>query len=112
LLNSDIFQDYIKSIYEEHPLLCGKTHHIHGAIAAVSLEYQALVNEKQSPDFTTITLDVIKQHVNRICQSYPDWPDKLKSIDLSAVADVQSDTIKWWLPSHSMAVHNKTCMHK
>ncbi|KAN0135969.1 hypothetical protein V8E53_006130 [Lactarius tabidus] len=113
--NHDMFEmdlsvemDYIKSIYEEHPSPCGNTHRIHGAIAAVSLEYQSSVNEKRSPDFTTITSDVIKQHVNRICQSYPDWPDELKSMDLSAVVDKQSDSIKWWLPSYSMAVPNKT----
>ncbi|KAN0141508.1 hypothetical protein V8E53_000753 [Lactarius tabidus] len=81
-------------------------HCIHGAIAAVSLEYQASVNEKRLPNYTTITSDVIKQHVTRICQSYPDWPDKLKSMDLSAVVDVQLDTLKWWLPITSTGEDN------
>ncbi|KAN0138132.1 hypothetical protein V8E53_004021, partial [Lactarius tabidus] len=105
-LNLSVEMDNIKSIYEENTLPHGQIHRIHGAIAAVSLEYQVLVNEKRLPNYTTITSDVIKQHVTRICQSYPDWPDELKSMDLSAVADVQLDTLKWWLPITSTGEDN------
>ncbi|KAN0141875.1 hypothetical protein V8E53_000337 [Lactarius tabidus] len=111
-LNLSVEMDNIKSIYEENPLLHGQIHCIHGAIAAVSLEYQASVNEKRLANYTTITSDVIKQHVTRICQSYPDWPDKLKSMDLSAVADAQLDTLKWWLPITSTGEDNNNLGHR
>ena len=84
-------------VYKNHPQKAGKPHRVHGAVLAVTLEFQSSVNQNRKPNYLSITSAVIKQRIATISDSYPLWPMILKSMDLSREAAGQPDKVKWWL---------------
>ena len=95
--NSDFLQMHIRDLYSIYPIEPGKPHCNHGAVVAVSMEYQSSVDEDRDPNYTAITTDKIKQCIASIAKKYPSWPAVLKSTDLSDVVAAQDDKVKWWL---------------
>jgi hypothetical protein len=94
-------QKYIKNVYDKFPQQKGVCHRVHATVAIVMREWQLAENDKRTPDVRQVSVKAINKACAAMSLNCPQWPDIVRSTDLSQLAAEQPMEHQWWLPDRA-----------